>query len=421
MSQRFVFGWCVIGLLLAFGPGLQAGEPVDLAQVLHDWQHASQSLASAPPDDDLAADGGAHSAHELQAAAALCGPVSARDLVRQFEWTTTTTDDGATVLTAAPRDALSRLFFTAIEIEIDPRSHLPRQFRFRDPQQKLRPIAITAPAAEREGRANGTSGEIRLAALVQVADGEDVTDAPLTSEVLRAWAEATGKIDRAEIEFVRYEYDHVSGLEKRSAGRFHFESPDRGLYERSAAAIEPDAVSRRTQADGTPFKVEADSASLLCWDNMQVVVAYPEQQAYDQFPIPKSNPIQPAGSFTRAWYSLATPQSMLPATVDVHSEGFLQRFEWSLLDHDEGRLILQGRPVSDEDQLEVFELQVILDPATHLSQATRLIPADRNREVVHMIKRFAINDAAPAGNWRPDLSGYRKYELAPLAPPAEEE
>lgn len=416
MLQR-LFGVCV--LVVALGSGLRADESADIAQVLHDWQQASQGAAELSVDRDFAEFAESHSAHELEAAAALLGPVDARELARQFEWTFDTNADGAVTLTAAPRDPLGRLFFSAVAIEIDADSHLPRNLKFRDPQHELRPLTIASPA-KIELRTAESTGEIKLVALVETADAETDSEAPAVPEILQAWSDATRAIARADIEFTRFEYDHLQGVEKRSHGLFHFEARDRGVYERQPDKIAPDAASRRTQADGTPFTVEADSPSLICWDTLRLVIAYPQQQAYDEFPVPKASTVQPAASFTRAWYSLETPSSLFPATIDVHSNGYLQRFEWSLLDHDERRLVLQGRPVSLEDQLEVFELQVVLDPATHLAQATRLIPADRNREIVHVLSKFTVNPPART-DWRPDLTGWRKYEAAPLAPPAEEE
>lgn len=417
MLQRHFFGVCL--LVLAVGSGLRAGDTADIAQVLHDWQQAAQAAAELNVERDFAAFADSHSAHELEAAAALLGPVNARELARQFAWSAATNEDHAIRLMAVPRDPLGRLFFSAVEIEIDAASHLPQTLRFRDAQNELRPQTIATPARIALRTATGP-GEIQLVALVETVDAETDAEAPAVREILQAWSEATRAIERADIEFTRFEYDHLQGVEKRSHGRFHLEGRDLGVYERRPDDVAPDAISRRTQADGSLFEVEADTSSLVCWDTLRLVIAYPEQQAYDEFPVPKASTIQPVASFTRAWYSLERPSSLFPATVDVHSNGYLQRFEWSLLDHDERRLVLQGRPVSLEDQLEVFELQVVLDPTTHLALATRLIPADRNREIVHVLSKFTVNPP-PTENWRPDLGKWRKFEAAPLAPPAEEE
>jgi hypothetical protein len=424
MLQRSFIGACVLSLVLLGAFRSQAADAPDIVRVLHDWQHASTDVPAPTIDGDLARYAATHSAHELEAAAALCGPVSARALIEQFEWTAAATDAGTVVLTGVPRDELGRLFFSAVEIEFAADSPRPRELRFRDSEKQLRPVAITVPMSDADSAPEllqvGT-GLIQLASLVEFAvDDSEVADQPI-ADVLAAWADATRNIERAEIEFVRYQYDHIFGVEKRGEGRFHFEHPDRGVYEIRASDVAADAESRRTAADGSPLKVEADKPLIGYWENQHVVVAHPEQHAYDEFAVPRSSEVRPAGSFDRLWYSLATPQRTFPATVDVHSGAFLERFEWSLLNHDEQRLILQGRPVTDEDQLEISELQVILDPATHLPQATRLISGDGHQETVHVIRRFAVNDAVPETDWRPDLNGYAECNPAPLAPPAEEE
>jgi len=426
MSLRSLFGLFILCLVLGAAAYSDAAAPPDVVRVLHDWETAA---AGAPPvaDSDLAGYAETHSAHEVDAAAQLCGPVSARSLIREYSWTAAMTADGNITLTAVPRDPLVRAFFSSVEIRLDEETHLPLQLQFLDPAGEPRPIAFAVPQATEEGvqtlQYTGGAGGIRLASLIEIDDEEaEANEAvPPVSQILADWQAASRSIERAQVEFTRYAYDQIYRTEKRSMGRLYLESPQHGVYELQAAEIGPDDVSRRMQANGQPYAIEADSPSLVFWDNRRVVVAYPDQYAFDEFVIPRLSPIQPAGSFTRLWYSLASPARLLPGVVGVHADGFLDRFEWSVLAGDDRKQILVGRPITDEDQLEISELQVILDASTHLPQATRLIPPGGEREVVLVINEFIVNDAVPQGEWRPDLSGYQKYESAPLAPPAEAE
>ncbi|MBL8851355.1 MAG: hypothetical protein JNG89_16855 [Planctomycetaceae bacterium] len=425
MWQRLFIGSSLLSLVLGVNALLQAGDAPDVVRVLHAWETASSGAAPLT-DDELVSYAETHSAHEVEAAARLCGPIMARTLIQEFSWTATTTE-GRLALTAVPRDPLVRAFYSGIEIELDDGTHLPVRLRFLDPAGERRATAIAVQQVSGEFRENprttGGGGEIRLAALIEIedVDANDEEAVPDVTQVLADWQAASRAVERARVEFVRYEYDQIYGVEKRGSGRLYFESPQKGVYELQASPIGPGDVSRRTQPNGSAYALESDTSSLVFWDNRRVVVAYPDQHAYDEFVVPKQSSIQPAGSFTRLWYSLASPARLLPGVVGVHSDGFMERFEWSVLTGDDRKLILVGRPITDEDQLEISELQVILDTTTHLPQATRLIPPGGEREVVLVINTFVVNDDVPPGEWRPDLSGYHKYDSAPLAPPAEAE
>src|SRR6185295_16707557 len=103
-------------LVLIAATSASGADSPDIVRVLRNWEQATADDARSTAEPDWKTYSRTHSIHELAAARALCGAVSARTLIEQYEWTVAAKPDGDIVLTAVPRDALSRLFFSAVEI-----------------------------------------------------------------------------------------------------------------------------------------------------------------------------------------------------------------------------------------------------------------------------------------------------------------
>lgn len=426
MRHSPVFHWAVVILLIVAFAGTGRGEErPDVVRVLHAWERASAAQANAAFASDFREYRDSHTSHELQVAVELSGPVSARALITRYSWTCRTDAAGMIVLTGVPRDALSRLFCAGFTVEIDPETSAPRSLRFLNGRQP-RPVAILlASTPEDAGREppllDVEASEIRLASAIEVPQRAARGGGSRIEMLLGRWEAATRQIRNAEIHFTRSAYDRAGNVEERGEGRFCFAAPNRGLYELRPAAVGPAGRSETVSTDGRPIVVKPARPLILSWDQDRVIVAHPGERVYDELAIPRAfGRVQQAGSFDRLWYSLASPQRALPATIDVHSEQFLERFHWSLLEEDDRRWLLLGRPIGEVDRLEVSELQVVLDPQTHLAQATRVVLGDGSRELVHVLRYVVLNDDGIDGSeWRPDLTGYAEFAASPPAPPAE--
>src|SRR5690606_29215427 len=84
MTLRTLFSVCALCVVSATPFVAQGGEAPDVVRVLHDWQEASAQAPRLSVDRDLATYADELSAHELEAAAGLSGPVSARSLIEQY-------------------------------------------------------------------------------------------------------------------------------------------------------------------------------------------------------------------------------------------------------------------------------------------------------------------------------------------------
>ena len=406
------------------GAGWSADPAAELVARLAAWEAASAEKSVVRPDVAFADIEEQYTAHELQTAADFCGPVEAARLIQEFSWSERVSRIDRVVLRAEPRDALTRLFYSAVDIEFDRATWSVRTVQFHDGEGRPRPRAIVAPAVPSNGggvvtaaSAEPASSEIRLVA--RFVEPAELLESPIADdvqEVLDQWSEAMRDIRAVDGTFRRYTYDSVFHTERRAVGRFHFEAPNRGLY-----VVEPvnngrGSVSQKRDSQGRPYTVIADESVTYYWNGTHVVWIDDEM-----VPIPESldSEIRTVGSWDLVWARMAAPQRVLPGAVDVHNEDFLSRYHWSILRKGPRQIMLQGYPVTQESRYHLSQLQVILDPETFLTTATRLVDAGASREVVHVFEYGTIDRSIqPAKrDWEPDLSRYRQSKPLRQAPP----
>jgi hypothetical protein len=413
-------------LVLCIALSSRAAEPPDIAELLYAWQTSAIDQPALLADAAFADSRNTHNAHELSLAAEFYGPVDARRLIEQFTWSSRSVE-GQTVLHAVPRDEFTRLFCAGVDVEWDADQQRPRSLRFYDEPASPRAVAIHPPAAPEHAavtrvaaRPVHTDTLIQLAALNTI---EDAPESPLElSEILRRWTDATSRIERAHLEFMRFNYDNLYFVEQRCHGRFRWEAPDRACYELFNSGDDGTAETKRKGPHGEPFIRESADPLMLCWDGNEVIIAHPELRTYDVFDVPSDPEVRQTGSWGRIWSVYADPHRILPGVVDVHSEGLHDRFEWTLLRQDDEQILLCGRPLLTEDQQQLSQLQVILDPQTFRTRATRVYDVTGNRETVHVFCESKFNnDVNYSENWTPDLTDYQQLNSAPPAPPATSE
>ena len=416
MSLQSVAGTCALGLALLISSVTAGADGPDVVHALYGWQQASARASQPSIERDLAGDADQLSAHELEAAVELSGPVSARELIQRYEWTATGSEGGKVTLKAVPRDELGRLFFSAVEIEFAAGADQPSELRFHDAANRVHSIAVPIPriaGAIQQAAAVTTAGAgVQQASFVAVEDEEaESSSTPSIDEVLSAWKSATQKIERADIEFARYEYDRASFVENRNEGRLHFDATGGSVYELRTAEFNSGPRSTRTGPNGERYSLTAFTPRIVVWKEHSIVLANPHSKTYDEWRTPNRNEIRrvdfvDAGVLGQGMYAFTAPHRALPATVDLDTDEFLEQFAWSVLKHDSQQITLSGRPLSEQEQAEYSRIDVILDRDTHLARATRLIAPQGNIETVCVIKRFAINEDASQDGWEPDLSGY---------------
>jgi hypothetical protein len=245
--------------------------------------------------------------------------------------------------------------------------------------------------------------------------------------ILRNWTTVGAAVETLEARFVRQEFDGTREIESRMVGRVHYESSGSGLY-----AIEPPSDlqrqrSGRTNRSGRPYQLQAVAAETLYWVHGQFLKINPVRREYELMEVPepflKLEPVKTLNSWDVIWTRIGSVQRSLPGLVEPDLAALQQRFEWSLLNYDEERIILIGKALSDGEKQTCSELQVVLNAKTYLPLATKMIDPSGLKEVVHVFSDVKANapQTAASTNWAPDLARYRLLTAPPLAPPSVED
>lgn len=414
---------CIIALSSGFSNCRGDDSKVELLQVLREWEQATAGLPKPLPDAAFPDLFESHTAHELDVAARLYGAVTARELIEEFNWSLESTTQTTIVVKGFPRDKVAQLFYSAFEVTLDRQSKRPSEIQFldRDGTPREQAVRFRVVAARNPG---ATSGSVRTVA-GNTGETGAAEAAPPQAElplILLRWVAATREIRAAELRFRRYVYDSIHAEEIRGEGRFIFEAPGRGLYELRPVELSDGVTSQRTTADGEPFEMAPDEWVSCYWTGTHLVWIDERERSYETMPLPEANTgdIRPVGSWDRVWAGWAGPQRALPGVIDAHTDSFIDRFDWTLLLRNERQIILQGRPKTDDDRFHLSLLQVVLDPNTYLTTATRMIDASGNRETVHVFEpvRISREPKAESDDWEPDLTQYRERTAPPPAPPA---
>ncbi|MBX3442769.1 MAG: hypothetical protein KF774_10200 [Planctomyces sp.] len=461
-------GSVFLALTVLAASALPAAEPAApsprAADHLDRWAAASQ--AAMPVEFEQYQDryGEQYPEPVLRFAAALLGPVDADALRQAYRWTVAEQSDFEIRLRATPRrlerpavtvnlaassaDAGAVLLAGAairgdvadqnwsFDVVLDRRFIAPRLILWRSGPDEADPdregIELLSndeqffPLDRRGGNGDlfaEPAGDIQLAAAIILADGQNAGAVdPTLLELLSQWERAAGDLQSLELKFKRFDYDNIFEVETRGVGRFVYVAPGVGLYELRPASV-VDRADGRTSPKGARFAVSAAKPQLYWWNGETVTIVDDREKTYDELRLPKRNAqeAQAVGSWDVIWQVLAGPQKALPAVVDIRAEQVISRFQWTLVEGTESRIMLEGRPKSAADRRHLSRIDVILEPKTFRTTATRMIDSAASRETVHVFEYVRVNDAAlnDMNAWKPDLSGLAPVGPPPMAPPAD--
>jgi hypothetical protein len=426
---------------------------------------AANSKSSVPIDLEQYGDryGEQYPAGVLKTAAAFFGPVNRSGLERAFRWTVVEVTDGEVRLQGTPRklerpaafptpggsssdvtpvayisqgetvrgdfdnDACS---FDVIIDRFDGRPRLVRWHRasqdeVREGIERLSSEDLTLEEGIGDGRSllSDHSREV-ITASAMLIEGDAGSNDPAVTEVLSRWEQSVSDLKSVELKFKRFDRDPVFELETRGVGRFVFVAPDRGLYELKPASV-VERADAPISANGGKYSVNAAKPQLYWWTGKTVTIVDDREKTFDELTIPKCArgcQMQTVGSFDVIWQVLAGPQKAVPGVVEIRSEKLVNRFQWSIVEKTDTRIMLEGRPKVMSDRRHLSRLDVILDPKSFRTAATRVVDPAGSRTTDHVFEyvRVNVSELDDESLWKPDLSGMSPVGPPPAAPPADE-
>jgi TIGR03009 family protein len=234
---------------------------------------------------------------------------------------------------------------------------------------------------------------------------------PALEKVLKDWEQHTSQFKKLAGEFEVFKYDPIFLIEKRAAGKFVHEAPDKGNYERLATEIDPKEKSKKTDKNGTPYKLESDSPERWVCTGKEVIKIDMRERTYDRMPIAPENQGQ------------NIIDGPLPFLFGMKADRAKKRYKLKLLRKNDTEIWLQAVPRWDTDAGNWEKAVIIIDAEKFVPNAVKLYDPT-GAETVHIFKNIEINPKRGFLDWGPDpfvpkLRGFRPVNSGDKAPPGE--
>ena len=342
------------------------------------------------------------------------GPIREATLLLRFTWRVL----GTTELEATPSDPAERQFLPSVKIAVDADGQ-PRTLTIGKLQRDVRDLVR---AEIRQVAARESSGHDSGIVLASFNPGGEVSSKPTpdrrVNEVLTRWLASSKAANALRTRFHRIDYDSATEVETHADGVFVYCAPYQGLYHSQPSAKFP-ADSVRVGLEGRRYVQLPGEESMLLWSGKELAQISLSNQSYQVFQRPGTpREVLGAGSFDAVWQALVAPQTALPLVVGLQESELRTNYEWEVITDDKNAITLYGTAVSGSDALLYFSAEVVLDPNTFRTRATRMVDAARSKETIHRFSESVWSkEVATLGQWKPDLSKFQRVAEAPNVEP----
>lgn len=393
-------GFLFLGLMTV--SSVDAAEPLaDIRAVLQNWETTSE---------DRGRDGAM-----VRALQPFLGPVREEDLQTRYTWS----QPSPAELLAVPCDPLEQQFLPSVRVSLNDLG-MPQSVTVGNHRQEIRDVvrAQMSKVAARESIAS-ENGIVRASfdAAGRATTKPEIT--PRVSEVLTGWVAASQAANALRATFHRADYDSATEIETHSTGTFVFAAPYSGLYVSQSDKTIP-AGSTRVGVDGQPYTQMPGPEMMLVWDKNQLLQVDNPMHRYEVHQLPTSaKELLCGGSFDAVWQTLIAPQSALPMLVGLQEKELRANYSWSIITDDQKAIVLHGTPAAGADAMLYQGAQIVIDPATFRTRATRMFDITGSKETVHEFSiQLASENVAALAGWQPDLSEFDRVGDVPGVEPA---
>jgi hypothetical protein len=370
---------------------------VRVLDVLARWERAAAELpplTAAERDRIVRRHRGTLSAHEAAVAAGFRGPISMRELRRNFRWSGMRTSRDGDLLTATPHDAVERLFYRQFELRLNAETFLPNAMRFQhadDRPTTTVPIPIEIAAENQQPGAAAirlVKAETRMpiAAPRPLPRGSSKSDKRLQA-ILQRWQQSVARDGVVETGYSMYQYDFAFEIEKRSVGTFRFEHPNRFSFQLHPATIEPGTKSSKMSSRGKRFVLKAGKRESISCDGKKVI----QESADKTIEFGILDPSDPTR--LKTWFSFRKDVPIRDAINEMVSfasptiADFESRYRWKFEMETAGVVWLSALPKTKSAAVSARSLKVILNRENYRPVAVqRIDPA--GRETVYVFHKW---------------------------------
>lgn len=206
--------------------------------------------------------------------------------------------------------------------------------------------------------------------------------------VLVEWYQQTSQIKTLAGYHSKFTYDMTFNIEKRGAGRFYYEAPDKGRIDIGPGHIDPGEKSRRIDPKTKkPFALQAEQIVQWVSTGKNIYHIEPDKKKATRYPIPPK---------AQGRNIMDGP---LPFLLGMPPNKAVQRYRLQIIKDKAGRPMnnrnevwLQVWPKWKSDAANYRQAKVILDKTNHfLPKAVQLTDPTGNMETVYTFYKTAVN------------------------------
>lgn len=393
MDRRFSQVLFLISLAWLYSTSVIAADPDNrLVSVFEKWETLNA---------DRGRDG-----WSVRAIRPFVGQVQASHLLQRFSWSFRNSQE----LVGTPKEALERQFMPAVVIQMDSQA-IPLQVSVGQQIYQIRDLVLhqVNQIAVRESLDHQQE-------IVRVSF-ESESSAPVgarLNQILTKWCQASLQAKAVRLQFSRVDYDTATEVESHSKGNFVFSSPHSGSYH-LVPTVTAETKSTRVGIHGTNYAVVPRDEYMLLWRDKDLVQIENHSRSYQVYERPGvTRDVLGSGSFDATWQTLISPQTALPFVVGLSDKDMRKSFDWELIADQANAIVLHGTPVVGPDAFLYSHVQVVINPLTWRTQATRMIDSTTSRETMHEFQYLLDSDNVQTlGHWEPELSHYQKVAAVP--------
>jgi len=234
---------------------------------------------------------------------------------------------------------------------------------------------------------------------------------PALEQLLRRWEQESAKIKTLTGKHIRKEYNSVFEVEKRTEGKFFFQSPDKGRIDMNGAKIGASDVSDRKNKEDKPYRLQSGTEERWICTGKDVYQINDKAKEYEVTPIPAE--LQGTNII----------HSPLPFLFGMKAIEAKQRFDFELLNQTPEYYSLKVTPKTGMDAFKYAYVK--LDSELFIPTAVILVDAAGTLEQRYFFSEIKVNDSGFAklvqlifglNPFQPNLSNYKRVQTAHVEP-----
>jgi TIGR03009 family protein len=225
-------------------------------------------------------------------------------------------------------------------------------------------------------------------------------------DLLVLWEQQSSKVNRLRGDILRFTYDSVVSVEKRSVGLFWYQSPDMGRIDFATIKVpDPGYNPDKKNALGKPYTIESDVPQKWICTGKQIFIIHDDSKIYDKVDIPAQqqgkNIINGPLPFLFGLKAEQAKSRYLLSLGERHyPQGYTEKLANGKTKTWQPQVHIVAVPKLEVDAREWSRAEVMLDAKTFIPRGIKLFNPQGTMETVYLLPQtgMKINEAVWLNN-----------------------